>query len=285
MICSLCPRLCGVDRQKTVGFCGAPEEAVVARAELHFWEEPYLAGCGASGAVFFSGCNLKCAFCQNQKISFHLVGEEKTPAELADIFKNLEDEGAENIDLITPTPYVEEIKKALDLYRPALPVIYNCGGYERAETIRSLSGYVDVYLPDYKYYDNTLALRYSGAPRYREHCEEALLEMRNQVTDRVVDGVMKSGLAIRHLVLPTHAKDSFRVLDRIAELLGTNTYLSVMNQYTPCGDLTRFPELQTPLKSLEYKSVISHALSLGFENAFCQEEGAADKNYIPAFLR
>ena len=167
MICTLCPRLCGVDRAEQVGFCGAPEKAVVARAELHFWEEPYLTGCGASGAVFFSGCNLKCVFCQNRKISLTLQGEEKDARALADVFRYLEDEGAENIDLITPTPYVNVIKDALDLYRPALPVVYNSGGYERVETIRSLKGYVDVYLPDYKYYDDALAARYSAAPNYR----------------------------------------------------------------------------------------------------------------------
>lgn len=285
MICTLCPRLCGVDRESRRGYCGAGAQAVVARAELHFWEEPYLAGAGASGAIFFSGCNLRCVFCQNEKISLTIAGEEKTPAELADLFKMLEDEGAENIDLITPTPYVNEIKAALDLYRPALPVVYNCGGYERAETIRSLAGYIDVYLPDYKYYDPQIALRYSGAKDYREVCEAALLEMRRQVADEVKDSVLKKGLAIRHLVLPTHAADSFRVLDRIRELFGKEIHLSVMGQYTPCGDLSLCPELRTTLKPLEYKAVVAHALSLGFEHAFAQEEGAASRDYIPAFLR
>lgn len=285
MICTFCPRLCGVDRAERVGFCGAGKDAVVARAELHFWEEPYLAGCGASGAVFFSGCNLKCVFCQNRKISFHLTGERCDAKRLAALFRDLEEEGAENIDLITPTPYVDTIKEALDLYRPALPVIYNSGGYERVETIRSLRGYIDIYLPDYKYYDDALALRYSGAPSYREIAEAALLEMRSQVADEIEEGVMKKGLAIRHLVLPTHASDSFRVLDRVKELFGKEVYLSVMGQYTPCGDIDGFPELKSPLKSLEYKAVIAHALSLGFTNAFAQEEGAADPNYIPAFLR
>ena len=285
MICTLCPRLCGADRSQTVGFCGAGEKAIVARAELHFWEEPYLAGSGASGALFFSGCNLKCIFCQNQKISFHARGEEKDAAGLADLFRYLEDEGAENIDLITPTPYANLIRDALDLYRPALPVIYNCGGYERTETIRALEGYIDVYLPDYKYFDDALALRYSHAPRYREIAEQAMLEMRRQVKDEVKEGVLKKGLAIRHLVLPTHAADSFRVLDRIAKLFGKEIHLSVMGQYTPCGDLAAFPELKSPLKPLEYKAVISHALSLGFTNAFCQEEGAASRDFIPAFLR
>lgn len=285
MICDLCPRLCGVDRRKKVGYCGAGEKAIVARAELHFWEEPYLAGCGASGAVFFSGCNLKCAFCQNQKISLRIQGEVTDAKALADIFRALEDEGAENIDLITPTPYVSTIKEALDLYRPALPVIYNSGGYERVETIRSLAGYIDVYLPDYKYFDDALAMRYSGAPNYREHCEAALLEMRRQVEDKVENGVLKRGLAIRHLVLPTNAADSFRVLDRVKALFGTEIHLSVMGQYTPCGDLSAFPELQSPLKSLEYKAVIAHALALGFNNAFSQEEGAADPRFIPQFLR
>lgn len=285
MICDLCPRLCGVDRRKKVGYCGAGEKAIVARAELHFWEEPYLAGCGASGAVFFSGCNLKCAFCQNQKISLRIQGEVTDAKALADIFRALEDEGAENIDLITPTPYVSTIKEALDLYRPALPVIYNSGGYERVETIRSLAGYIDVYLPDYKYFDDALAMRYSGAPNYREHCEAALLEMRRQVEDKVENGVLKRGLAIRHLVLPTNAADSFRVLDRVKALFGTEIHLSVMGQYTPCGDLSAFPELKSPLKSLEYKAVIAHALALGFNNAFSQEEGAADPRFIPQFLR
>lgn len=286
MICDLCPRKCGVDRSRAVGYCGASEKAVVARAELHFWEEPYLTANGASGAVFFSGCNLKCAFCQNRKISFTLQGEPLDAKGLADVFRRIEDDGADNVDLITPTPYVPVIKDALDIYRPALPVIYNCGGYESAATIKSLAGYVDVYLPDYKYFDDELALRYSGAADYRKNCEEALVEMRSQVPDVVdQDGVLKKGLAIRHLVLPTHAQDSFKVLDRIKELFGKNVHLSVMGQYVPCGDLSRFPELQHPLKPLEYKAVIAHALSLGFENCFYQEDGCADKNFIPAFLR
>ena len=285
MICNLCPRLCGVDRSRAVGYCGAGESAVLARAELHFWEEPYLAGCGASGAVFFSGCNLKCVFCQNHKISFHTQGDVQDAKKLADVFRFLEDEGAENIDLITPTPYVPVIKDALDLYRPALPVIYNSGGYERVETIRSLEGYVDVYLPDYKYYDDALALRYSAAPNYRETAEAAMLEMRRQVKDEVKEGVLKRGLAIRHLVLPTHAKDSIKVLDRIQELFGKEVFLSVMGQYTPCGDLARFPELRSPLKPLEYKAVLAHAIALDFDNAYMQEEGASDPNFIPKFLR
>ena len=285
MICTLCPRLCGVDRREQVGYCGAPEEAILAGAELHFWEEPYLAGGGASGAVFFSGCNLKCVFCQNAPISLSLKGEKVTPQGLAEVFRRLEDEGAENIDLITPTPYVPIIKAALDLYRPTLPVIYNCGGYERVETIRSLEGYVDVYLPDYKYYDDALALRYSGAPDYRAHVEAAIMEMRRQVTDVVEEGVLKRGVAVRHLVLPTHTRDSIHVLDRICALLGKDVYLSVMSQYTPCGQLDRFPEITRPLTALEYKAVIAHAEKLGFENAFMQEMSAASRDYIPAFLR
>lgn len=285
MKCFLCPRNCGADRDKEVGFCGAGANAVVARGELHFWEEPYLAGGGASGAVFFSGCNLQCAFCQNQKISFSVAGEETTGKALADIFRRLEDEGAENIDLITPTPYVDSIKAALDLYKPNVPVIYNCGGYEKRETIESLNGYIDVYLPDYKYFDDALAVKYSRAPRYREFCEEAILEMRAQVEDVVEDGVLKKGVAIRHLVLPTHARDSIAILDRVFALLGKDAFLSIMSQYVPCGELSRFPELTRSLSSLEYKAVVAHAERLGFENAFMQEMSSARKEYVPAFLR
>ena len=164
MICRLCPRNCGADRAETFGYCGAPMDAVVARSELHFWEEPYLTANGASGAVFFSGCNLKCVFCQNQKISFRVHGSQMDARALVGVFQRLEDEGADNIDLITPTPYIDVIRDALGMYRPSVPVIYNCGGYESVESIRSLEGYVDVYLPDYKYYDDALALRYSSAP-------------------------------------------------------------------------------------------------------------------------
>ena len=285
MNCFLCPRACGVDRKQGVGYCGASDGAYVARAELHFWEEPFLAGGGASGAVFFSGCNLKCAFCQNHPISFTVKGERRDGAALADVFRYLEDEGAENIDLITPTPYVPEIKEALDIYRPSVPVVYNCGGYESLETIRSLEGYIDVYLPDYKYYDDALALKYSKAPRYREYAEASLIEMRRQVSDEVTDGVMRRGLAIRHLVLPTHAKDSIKVLDRIHALFGKDVYLSVMSQYTPCGDISNWPELERTLSPLEYKAVIAHAEKLGFENAFMQEMSSAATDYIPAFLR
>ncbi|MBP5405451.1 MAG: radical SAM protein [Clostridia bacterium] len=285
MICKLCPRECGVDRAEKVGFCGVTDQAVVARAELHFWEEPYLAGCGASGAVFFSGCNLRCVFCQNAPISHFVRGEGVSPSRLADIFRALEDEGAENIDLITPTPFVPTVKAALDLYRPSLPVIYNCGGYEKAETIRSLEGYIDVYLPDYKCFDDALALRYSAAPHYRAFAEEAILEMRRQVSDVVKEGVLQKGVAVRHLVLPGQAKDSIAVLDRVYALLGKDTYLSVMSQYTPCGASGAFPELGRKVSPLEYKAVVAHALRLGFENAYMQEESSASKDYIPAFLR
>ena len=285
MICTLCPRLCGVDRGLKVGFCGAGEQVLLAGAELHFWEEPYLAGGGASGTVFFSGCNLKCVFCQNAPISLSMKGEYVSSRQLADVFRRLEDEGAENVDLITPTPYVPMIKEALDLYRPSVPVIYNCGGYERVETIRSLEGYVDVYLPDYKYFDPAIALRYSGVSDYRERAEEAILEMRRQVEDVTEDGVLRRGVAVRHLVLPTHAEDSIRVLDRVFALLGKSVHLSVMSQYLPCGKADRFPELTRSLLPLEYKAVIAHAERLGFENAFMQEMSAASRDYIPAFLR
>ena len=285
MICRLCPRECGADRTRSVGYCGVKEDAVLARAELHFWEEPFLAGGGASGAVFFSGCNLKCVFCQNHPISFTLSGEKADARRLADVFRALEDEGAENIDLITPTPHVPAIRAALDLYRPSLPVIYNSGGYELPETIRSLEGYIDVYLPDYKYFDDELALRYSRAPRYREYAEAAMLEMRRQVSDVIEDGVLKRGFAVRHLVLPTHAKDSIRVLDRVKELFGTEVHLSVMSQYTPCGAIEPYPELTRKVTPLEYKAVIAHAERLGFENAYMQEMSAATTEFIPKFLR
>lgn len=283
--CTLCPRNCRVDRKNKLGFCGAKAEMTLARAELHFWEEPYLCDGGASGAIFFSGCNLRCVYCQNAPISFNLVGKTITPSELVEEMQRLEDEGAENIDLITPTPYVEGIIEALKLYKPSVPVIYNCGGYESVDAIKALEGYVDIYLPDYKYISSELSARYSFAADYPERCLEALKEMRRQVKDEVVDGVMKKGLAVRHLVLPGEVHNTFGVLDSIAENLGKDTYVSLMDQYVPCGGGDKYPILKRKVTTLEYKAAVAHALKLELFNTFIQEGSAASEDFIPSFLR
>jgi putative pyruvate formate lyase activating enzyme len=227
--CNLCPRQCGVNRNTETGFCGCGSEIKVARAALHFWEEPCVSGRGGSGTVFFSGCNLGCVYCQNDEISRGGAGKEVSPERLAEIFLKLQAQGAHNINLVTATPHLPGICRALDIAKPALhiPVVYNCGGYERAETIRALSGYVDVYLPDIKYFSGELSKRYSGAADYFSVASKAVKEMVSQAgaLEYDTEGMLRRGVLIRHLVLPGARKDSMAILQWLAEELPKGRYL------------------------------------------------------------
>lgn len=284
MICNACPRRCGVDRSKKHGFCGVGENFVVARAAKHFWEEPPISGTNGSGAVFFSGCNLRCVFCQNYELSRAKQGKEITEKKLTEIFDSLISSGAHNLNLVTATQYAERLADVLEKYRSPVPVVYNCGGYESVETIKRLSSVVDVWLPDLKYIDPERSLRYSKAADYFEAASKTILEMRrNQPEDVFENGLMKKGLIIRHLVLPKNVNQSRRIFEWIKDNLGAKTYISLMAQYTPCGKLEDFPELQRRITKREYEKAVDCLIELGFENVFLQELDSAQKQYIPDF--
>lgn len=284
MICNACPRKCGVDRSKKHGFCGAGESFVVARAAKHFWEEPPISGTNGSGAVFFSGCNLRCVFCQNFEVSRAKCGKEITDERLTEIFDSLISEGAHNLNLVTATQYSERLSGILRAYHSPVPVVYNCGGYESLETLRRLEGLVDIYLPDLKFFDPERSLRYCGAADYFETASAAILEMRRQQPEDIFeDGLMKKGLIIRHLVLPKNVNQSKRIFEWIKENLGAKTYISLMAQYTPCGKLESFPELQRKITRREYEKAVCFLEDLGFENVFLQELDSAAEQFIPAF--
>lgn len=284
MICNACPRRCGVDRSKKHGFCGVGENFVVARAAKHFWEEPPISGTNGSGAVFFSGCNLRCVFCQNYELSRAKQGKEITEKKLTEIFDSLISSGAHNLNLVTATQYAERLADVLEKYRSPVPVVYNCGGYESVETIKRLSNVVDVWLPDLKYIDPERSLRYSKAADYFNAASKAILEMRrNQPEDVFENGLMKKGLIIRHLVLPKNVNQSRRIFEWIKDNLGAKTYISLMAQYTPCGKLEDFPELQRRITKREYEKAVDCLIELGFENVFLQELDSAQKQYIPDF--
>lgn len=282
--CALCPRLCGTDRYSSVGACGASAAVRAAAASLHLWEEPCISGTNGSGAIFFSGCSLGCVYCQNAEISHGGKGKEISAAELAGIFKRLEGEGAHNINLVTPTHFVPSIIEALTLYRPKVPVVYNCGGYESLAALRLLEGYVDVYLTDIKYFSDEYAVKYSRAPRYFETARAAALEMIRQRGKPVFDGgLMKSGVIIRHLCLPGLRKDSIKIVEELAAFPRDSFVLSLMSQYLPCGDLGRFPELRRRVTTFEYNSVVDRAVELGLTQGYTQERSSSDAAFIPDF--
>ena len=282
MICSICPRHCNVDRSVNLGFCQSPDNFRVARAALHFWEEPCISGKEGSGTVFFSGCNLKCVFCQNNEISAENKGVEISDDKLISIFENLISQGANNINLVNPTHYANRLAKVLRRWKSPVPIVYNSSGYEEVETLKALDGLIDIYLPDLKYIRAEKAMRYSKAEDYFEKASAALLEMRRQVEDKFDGDIMKSGMIIRHLILPQNTNSSITVLDFIKSNF-PNTFVSLMAQYTPCGDLSEFPEINRKITRREYEKVVNYAFDNSFDKLFIQELSSADKSFIPKF--
>lgn len=283
--CTLCPRRCGVDRTRgQLGFCKMPGQIHAARAGVHYWEEPVISGSFGSGAVFFSGCTLKCAFCQNYDISQENFGKPMTSAELRAAFERLLDEGVQNINLVTPTHFLPDILPALEPKLP-VPVVYNCGGYESVETLRQLEGKIDVYLPDFKYSDNALAKKLSSAPDYFETASAAILEMYRQVGKPVLeDDEMKRGVLVRHLVLPGCVDNSLGVLDWVAEHFRSGDILfSLMSQYVPMGRAVEMPPFDRRITELEYDSVLSYMMLLGIEDGYTQDFSSAERGYTPSF--
>lgn len=283
-ICNLCPRKCNINRNKNVGFCGVSNTVKIARAGLHFWEEPIISGESGSGTIFFSGCNLKCVYCQNYEISKQAFGKEISVERLAEIFKELENKGANNINLVTPSHYVTQIIEALKIYKPKVPIVYNTSGYDSVEEIKMLEGWVDVYLTDLKYYSKELSKKYSSAENYFEVATKAILEMVKQQPKNIYEnGLLKKGVIIRHLVLPNNYKDSFEVLNWIKINLGENVLVSIMGQYTPYYNAKNFEEINRKLKPIEYKLVLNHFQKIGLKNGFMQSLDSADESYIPPF--
>jgi putative pyruvate formate lyase activating enzyme len=262
-----------------------PYEPFVARAALHRWEEPCISGINGSGTVFFSGCSLRCVFCQNEQISRNPFGKQVNKAGFIDIMKRLEEMGAHNINLVNPTHFIPFIAEALSEYKPSVPVVFNTGGYDRAESIKTLDGLVDVYLPDLKYVSGVLSKKYSGAENYFEFASKAIPEMYSQVGDCIFDddGIIQKGLIIRHLVLPGNVSDSFRVIDFVADNFPKSVCMSIMSQYTPMGKYEKMPELNRRLTTFEYEKVLDHFRERGLENAYIQQINSAKKQYIPDF--
>ncbi|MBQ1396877.1 MAG: radical SAM protein [Clostridia bacterium] len=283
--CRLCPRMCGAyrGRLRGAGYCGCGTQPVVSRAALHMWEEPVISGSRGSGTIFFSGCCLGCAFCQNAAISSELRGRAVSPQELAEIMRELERQGAHNISFVTGTHYAEAIIRALRLYRPSVPTVWNSGGYERIETLRALSPYIDIWLPDYKFALPAVAEKYAHAPDYPETALRAIQFMcRCAGENRIEEGVMKRGVIVRHLVLPGNLRNSVAALRRLSGELPRGTLMSVMSQYTPAGRIDGFPELGRRLTAAEYDKILDVADVLGVEG-FRQELSSAAEEYVPEF--
>ena len=289
--CKLCPRGCGIDRTQHIGPCGGGSLPRLARAALHYWEEPCISGEGkdapGSGTVFFSGCTLRCCFCQNYEISAQNLGREVSDERLGEIFLQLQSQGAANLNLVTGTQYIPSILRALEITgdRLRIPVVWNCGGYETVESIEALAGKVQIFMPDLKYYDCALSARLSRAPDYFDRASRAILRMIELAGPPVFDprGLLRSGVILRHLVLPGHREDSLRLLDWIASMLPRDGFLlSLMSQYTPYRKLP-YPELNRRLSSFEYNKVIDHALDLGLIRTYTQQRTAAKEEYTPPF--
>lgn len=278
--CNLCPLNCGADRKKVYGRCGVPAEMKIARFGLHKYEEPIISGTNGSGTVFFCGCSLKCAFCQNYELSRNLRGKDISVAELAEIFKKLEDAGAHNVNLVSPTQYSDKIIEAFKIYRPKIPVVYNTHGYEKAEIIKELFDYVDVFLPDMKFFSPALSERYTGIKDYFAYASRAIEIMAEKPLVFDENGLLKSGTVVRHLVLPQCISDSKKVLDWFCGIKD-KAYIDVMSQYTPFGRIEHFPELKRRITHREYETVINYAISLGIEKMFYQKAESASEIYIP----
>lgn len=290
MGCTLCPRNCNADRENgETGYCGESADLRVSRAALHYWEEPFISGKSGSGTVFFTGCPLKCVFCQNQSIANGSIGKSISVDRLAEIFLELQDKGACNINLVTPTHFIPQIAKALEKSKNhglQIPIVFNTGGYEKAETLKLLDGLVDIYLPDLKYYSSKFSSKYSNAPDYFEIATQAIAEMYRQVGTPILDPdteLMKRGIIVRHLLLPRHLADSKKVVNYLHDTYQDTIYISIMSQYTPMRIFPDMPELSRRVTRNEYRMLIDYCIQLGIENAFIQEGDTASESFIPPF--
>ena len=294
MKCELCPRNCKVNREVgQTGVCGVSSNLKVARAALHFWEETCISGTKGSGAVFFSGCAMHCVFCQNREIAQGVSGKEISRERLAEIFLELQEKGANNINLVTPGQYVPHIRWAVEQARKhglKLPIVYNTSSYEKVDTLKQLEGIVDVYLPDFKYWSPELAKKYSSAADYPEVAKAAIAEMVRQqpemefVYDQEQDvDLVKKGVIVRQLLLPGQLKDAKQIVKYLHDTYGESIYLSLMSQYTPLAHVEKYPELNRKVDSRTYDKYVDYAIEIGVENGYIQEEDVAEESFIPAF--
>jgi len=288
MNCNLCPRKCNTDRSRYVGFCKSGEKIKVARASLHMWEEPCISGEEGSGTIFFSGCNMGCVYCQNRKISLGQTGKEISADRLSELMLELEERKANNINLVTPSHYTSQITEAIDKARQkglSIPIVYNTSAYETAEQISSLEGYVDVYLPDFKYFDNSLAKKYSNAEDYKETATLAIDEMVRQCGSQSFNerGIMTKGVIVRHLLLPGYVKDSKNVIRYLHDRYADRIYISIMNQFTPLENVRDYKELNRKVTKREYDELVDYAIDIGVEKGFIQEGDTASESFIPEF--
>lgn len=277
--CRLCPNGCAVNRKTTAGVCGV-EQLKIAKYYLHKFEEPEISGTNGSGTIFFCGCSLRCAFCQNYELSRNLRGKAISVKELAEIFLELETAGAHNVNLVNPTHFSDKIAEALALYKPKIPVVYNTHGYENVEILKEMDGLIDIYLPDLKFFSPTVSKRYTGKENYFEVAIKAIEFMVQKPFVKGEDGLLKSGTIVRHLVLPQNTADSKKILDRWSEYKDM-AYINIMSQYTPFGKIENFPELKRKLTKREYDSVIDYALSLNVEKMYYQDMKSSNSDYIP----
>lgn len=286
--CTICPRMCNIDRNTLPGYCGVKNQIKLAKAYLHNWEEPCISGTNGSGTIFFSNCNMRCVFCQNHKISQEGFGKEISIEKLAHIMLQLQMENAHNINLVSPTPYIYHIKEAVKIAKNnglTIPIVYNTNGYENVEILACLEGLIDVYLPDLKYFDDKHSLKYSKTPRYFDYATKAVLEMYRQVGNPVFDnnGMLIKGLMIRHMMLPGLLFDSKKVTDWVIENLPSAIFFNIMCQYTPMYNAKEYPEINKKLNPKHYESLIDYAVSQGLENGFMQEIDSANEQYTPIF--
>lgn len=285
--CALCPRECHINRNERLGYCRVGNDVMVARAALHMWEEPCISGEEGSGTIFFSGCNMQCVFCQNRDIANGKIGKAISIERLAEIMLQLQDKRANNINLVTPSHYINQIADAIILAKDMglkIPILYNTSSYEKVEALKKLEGLIDIYLPDCKYYDDELAMKYSKAPGYHQISMDAIREMLRQTGPCVFDekGMILRGVIARHLVLPGHTKDSKAVIKSLSENFGSDIYISIMSQYTPLG-CDHIPELNRRITSREYNKVLDYAIELGIDNGFFQDMDVAEESFIPDF--
>lgn len=286
--CDICPRKCGVNREKgELGFCKMKDKIKIARYSLHYWEEPIISGETGSGTIFFSGCNLKCIFCQNYKISSENMGKEISVERLKEICLELQNMGANNINLVTGTHFLPLIKEALILAKKeglTIPIVYNTSSYENVESLKEMEGLIDIYLPDLKYYDNKLAENFSLANNYFEIATNAIKEMVRQTGKPVIENnIMKKGVIVRHLLLPNHLEDSKKIIKYLHDTYDEDIYISIMNQYTPIKKFDKYPELNRTLTDKEYDELVNYACDLNITQAFIQEGETCKESFIPDF--
>lgn len=288
--CNLCPRNCGIDREKgQIGFCKASNKIKIARYSLHFWEEPCLSSSKGSGTIFFSCCNMRCIYCQNYEISCNNFGREVSIDEFSKICLKLQEKGANNINLVTPTMYIPLIKEGLLLAKEnglSIPIVYNTSGYENAEALRELDGLIDIYLPDFKYYDDSLGEKFSFVNDYSKYAKEAIKEMYRQVGKNIFkDDIMIKGVIVRHLLLPSHSEDSKKIIKYLYDTYKDNIYISIMNQYTPVRKIDNYKELNSIVSTCEYDDLINYACDIGITNAYIQEGETCKESFIPDFTK